>query len=70
MGRTAADHNFASVHELFERQVERTPDNIALVYKDHQFTYQALNQQSNRLAYHLQQTGVRYGKICKPFFVL
>ncbi|MGB0909137.1 MAG: non-ribosomal peptide synthetase [Nitrospirales bacterium] len=59
MGNNNADHNFASVHELFERQVERTPDRIALVYKDHQFTYQALNQQSNRLAYRLKQIGVR-----------
>ena len=59
MKRTDARHDFVYVHELFEQQVERTPDRIALVYKDHQFTYQALNQQSNRLAYRLQKEGVR-----------
>ena len=59
MWRADAGHNFASVHELFERQVERTPDRIALVYKDRLLTYQALNQQSNQLAYRLKQKGVR-----------
>lgn len=59
MERTDASQDFAYVHELFEQQVERTPDRIALVYHDRQLTYQALDQYSNRLAYYLKQKGVR-----------
>src|SRR5262249_30251913 len=46
------------VHQLFEEQVERTPDAIALVYEDKQLTYQELNGRANQLAYHLQSLGV------------
>ncbi|MBX9258974.1 non-ribosomal peptide synthetase, partial [Desmonostoc muscorum CCALA 125] len=40
-------------------QVERTPDNIAVVYKNQQFTYQELNNRANQLAHYLQQLGVK-----------
>lgn len=42
-----------TLHQLFEAQVERTPDAIALVYEETQLTYQELNQQSNQLAHYL-----------------
>ena len=58
MQKTDARH-VTYVHELFEQQVVRTPDRIALVYNEYQFTYQALSQRSNRLAHHLRQKGVR-----------
>jgi amino acid adenylation domain-containing protein len=45
------------IHQLFERQVEQTPDTIALVYEDHQLTYQELNQRANRLAHYLNTLG-------------
>ncbi|NTS77174.1 amino acid adenylation domain-containing protein [Catenovulum sp. SM1970] len=38
------------LHHLFERQVEKTPDNIALVFNDEQLTYRALNEKANQLA--------------------
>ena len=44
-----------TIHELFEEQVERTPDNIAVVYEDKQLTYSALNQKANQLAHYLRQ---------------
>jgi amino acid adenylation domain-containing protein len=47
-----------SVHELFETQVERTPDAIAVSFEGEHLTYQALNQQANQLANHLQKLGV------------
>ena len=31
------------IHQLFEAQVERTPDAIALVFEDQQLTYRELN---------------------------
>ncbi|WP_162034216.1 non-ribosomal peptide synthetase, partial [Chryseobacterium potabilaquae] len=43
----------ATIHELFERQVERTPDHIALVYEDVKLSYRELNDRSNRLAHYL-----------------
>ena len=47
------------VHQLFEAQVARTPDAIALVFKDQKLTYQALNAKANQLANYLQNAGVK-----------
>ncbi len=38
---------------LFEEQVTRTPDKVAVVFNDQELTYQALNQQVNQLAHSL-----------------
>jgi natural product biosynthesis luciferase-like monooxygenase protein len=46
------------IHLLFEQQVERTPDAIAVVFEDQQLTYQELNDRANQLAHHLQALGV------------
>ena len=46
-------------HELFEEQVERTPDRLALIFKDQRVTYDELNRRSNQLAHHLRAQGVR-----------
>ena len=46
------------VHQLFEEQVERTPDNIAVVFERQQLTYAQLNARANQLAHHLQSLGV------------
>ncbi len=45
------------IHELFEEQVERTPDAIALVFEDEQLTYSELNARANQLARYLQKAG-------------
>lgn len=42
-----------SVIELFEEQVKKTPNNIALVYKDKKVTYKELNDNANALAHYL-----------------
>lgn len=47
------------IHEVIERQVERTPDALALVFDDQQLTYQGLNERANRLAHHLRSLGVK-----------
>ncbi|HEY0019275.1 MAG TPA: amino acid adenylation domain-containing protein [Longimicrobium sp.] len=46
------------IHPLFEAQVERTPDAVALVFEDDSLTYRALNERANRLAHHLRGLGV------------
>ncbi len=47
-----------TIHQLFEEQVKRTPDNIAVVFEGEQLTYTKLNQQANQLAHHLQSLDV------------
>ncbi|HVV73605.1 MAG TPA: condensation domain-containing protein, partial [Verrucomicrobiae bacterium] len=46
------------VHQLFEEQVDRDPQAIAVVYGDVSLTYGELNERSNRLAHHLIGLGV------------
>ncbi|WDE02114.1 non-ribosomal peptide synthetase [Thalassomonas actiniarum] len=46
-------------HELFEQQVEQTPDKAALIFKDEQLSYRELNTRANRLARYLQAQGVK-----------
>lgn len=47
------------VHELFESQVDRTPDAVALVFEDQHLSWRQLDQQANQLAVHLQKLGVK-----------
>ncbi|GDZ93324.1 amino acid adenylation domain-containing protein [Planktothrix agardhii CCAP 1459/11A] len=47
------------IHQLFEEQAERTPDNVAVVFEDQQLTYRELNARANQLAHYLQKLGVR-----------
>ncbi|TCP59138.1 amino acid adenylation domain-containing protein [Tumebacillus sp. BK434] len=49
------------LHELFEKQVERNPDSIAVTFQGNNWTYQELNRRSNRLAHRLQRLGVGSG---------
>jgi amino acid adenylation domain-containing protein len=46
------------IHQLFEEQVERSPDAIAVVFEDKQLTYRELNQRANQLAHYLRTLGV------------
>jgi amino acid adenylation domain-containing protein len=46
------------VHQLFEEQVERTPDSIAVEFGSIQLTYRELNNRANQLAHHLRACGV------------
>lgn len=46
------------IHQLFEDQVQRTPEAIAVVFEDQQLSYRELNAQANQLAHYLQKQGV------------
>ena len=46
------------IHTLFEEQVERTPDAVALVFEGEELTYDELNRRANRLAHHLRELGI------------
>lgn len=56
---TAADYpKDKCIHQLFEEQVERTPDHVAVVFEDQKLTYRELNARANQLAHYLQKLGV------------
>lgn len=60
--QTEADYpRDKTVHALFEEQVLKTPNNIAVVYEDKKLTYQELNSKANQLAHYL-----RYNYDIKP----
>src|SRR5882724_7753401 len=47
------------VHELFEEQVKRTPEAVAVVFEDANLTYGELNRRANQLAHYLRGLGVK-----------
>ncbi|MCU0546667.1 MAG: amino acid adenylation domain-containing protein [Oscillatoriaceae cyanobacterium Prado104] len=51
--------NYASIHQWFEEQVDRTPDAIALSFQGQELTYSALNQRANQLAHYLKALGLQ-----------
>ncbi|HVB22530.1 MAG TPA: amino acid adenylation domain-containing protein [Ktedonobacteraceae bacterium] len=58
---TADSANFikdACLHQLFEAQVERTPDALAIRSGNQRLTYQALNEKANQVAHYLHKLGV------------
>ncbi len=47
-----------TLHEMFEEQVKRVPDNLAVVFDHQQTTYRELNEKANRLAKVLRGKGI------------
>src|SRR5262249_32308221 len=56
---TAQEVPAATVVELFEAQVEKSPEATALVYEGTSLSYRELNRRANRLAHLLRGRGVR-----------
>jgi amino acid adenylation domain-containing protein len=57
--RTQAEYGRdGCIHQIFQEQVERSPDAIAVIYEDCQHSYAELNGRANRLAHHLLRLGV------------
>ncbi|MHC0062935.1 amino acid adenylation domain-containing protein [Nostoc sp. UIC 10890] len=51
--------NYKCIHILFEEQVEKSPNALAIVYKQQYLTYRELNNRANQLAHYLQALGVK-----------
>jgi amino acid adenylation domain-containing protein len=57
--RTEAEYpRHKTIGQLFEEQVDRTPDAVALVAGEHSFSYRELDARANRLARQLRSCGV------------
>lgn len=57
---TATDYEVVeTIHEMFYKQVEKTPNQIALSYYGNQMTYEELNKQSNQVAHFLRSKGIK-----------
>ncbi|MBZ5526060.1 MAG: amino acid adenylation domain-containing protein, partial [Acidobacteriia bacterium] len=56
--RTEADYPQRCVHELFERQVARTPNAPAVEHDGEQISYAVLDRRANQLAHYLRKRGV------------
>ncbi len=52
-----------TLHELFSEQVEKTPENTAVLHGDRKLTYRELNERSNRFARILRENGVKPGAL-------
>lgn len=48
-----------TLHQLIEKQVQRTPNHCALVFEDVALSYRELNERANRLAHYLIGRGVK-----------
>lgn len=51
------------IHQLFEEQVQRTPEAIALTSEQESLSYQTLNHRANQLAHYLRASGVGPGTL-------
>ena len=56
-----------TIVDLFEEQVQKTPDNIALVFENQKLTYKELNEKANSLAHYLQNKGVKQSDVISIF---
>ena len=52
-----------TLHQEFEEQVRKTPNNISVVFAEKQLTYRTLNKMANRLAQQMRVIGVKPGII-------
>jgi amino acid adenylation domain-containing protein/FkbM family methyltransferase len=55
---TASAYPEGSIAQLFEAQVARTPEAVALIFGAEEVSYAELNRRANQLAHYLRQQGV------------
>ena len=65
---TKTTDKFVSVYDLFKKQLQKTPDKLAICHKDTKLTYKELNALANLLASKLKEHDVHAGDIvCLAF---
>ncbi len=52
-----------TIVDLFEEQVQRSPDHIAVVYREKKLTYKELNEKANQIGHYLKKLGVQPGSL-------
>ncbi|UHA72038.1 non-ribosomal peptide synthetase [Paenibacillus sp. 481] len=60
---TIAYPQHKTIQQLFEEQVQRTPDRIAVAFEGQTLTYQELNEKSNQVARALRAEGVKVDQL-------
>jgi amino acid adenylation domain-containing protein len=55
----ADDRGQLCIHQLFESQVERSPEDLAVMSEDEQLTYDELNRRANQVAHYLKAGGIQ-----------
>ncbi len=63
LNNTKASYPNKTIHQLFEEQVGKTPDQIAVVFEENSLTYKQLNNCANQLAKVLREKGVKPNRI-------
>ena len=56
---TGVEYPQDCIHQLFEAQVECTPNGTAVIFEDDSLTYRELNTKANQLAHYLRSIGVK-----------
>ncbi|MBU5265930.1 non-ribosomal peptide synthetase [Virgibacillus proomii] len=59
MNKSNSDYPNKCVHELFEEQVEKTPNYIAVTMDHNKLTYEELNRRANQMARVLRNNGIK-----------
>ncbi len=49
--------------DLFEKQVHKKPESVAIIFENKKLTYRELNEKANQLAWHLRNMGVSSNSI-------
>ncbi len=52
------NHKNKLIHQLVEDQVQRTPDQISVIFEEQKITYLQLNEKANQLAHYLCSIGI------------
>lgn len=52
-----------TIDKLFEEQVNKSPNNIAVVFENNSLTYKELNEKANQLAHYIQNKNIKPGSI-------